>query len=176
MAQVVLTSPFAEIHGSIGKDKIINRQKKYRDERGRVLHEGKQEAYVVRHPRDQKKNPRQGVELVNFNCWQEACRRASQILLAAKLANLTPEQQEAELASKRFLRGLNHIPDYYTPEQAQELFAMYKARFDAQLPNTRGAHPDSAAPIDPKTGAAKRYIQFHAFLRAMLFNELKQNA
>ena len=63
MAQVVLTSPFAEIHGSIGKDKIINRQKKYRDERGRVLHEGKQEAYVVRHPRDQKKNPRQGVEL-----------------------------------------------------------------------------------------------------------------
>ena len=28
MAQVTLTHPFAEIHGSIGKDKIINRQKK----------------------------------------------------------------------------------------------------------------------------------------------------
>ena len=37
MAKVNLTHPFAEIHGSIGKDKIINRQKKYRDERGRGI-------------------------------------------------------------------------------------------------------------------------------------------
>ena len=63
MAKVNLTHPFAEIHGSIGKDKIINRQKKYRDERGRVIHEGIQEAYAVKHPRDYKKNPPQGEEL-----------------------------------------------------------------------------------------------------------------
>ena len=72
MAKVNLTHPFAEIHGSIGKDKIINRQKKYRDERGRVIHEGIQEAYTVKHPRDYKKNPPKGAELTNFNRWTES--------------------------------------------------------------------------------------------------------
>ena len=173
MAEVVLTAPFAEIHGSIGNDKIINRQKKYRDERGRVLHEGKQEAYVVKHPRNYKKNPRLGVEQTNFNCWREACQRTSQILLVAKLADLTPEQQEAEFASASRIRQLNHIPDYYTLAQSQELLDLYKARFNAQLPNKRSSHPDPDALIDPKTGSGKRYFQFHAFLRAIIFNELR---
>ena len=82
MAKVNLTLPFAEIHGSIGKDKIINRQKKYRDERGRVIHEGIQEAYAVK-------------------------------------------------------------------------------------------HPDPQAPIDPLTGSGKRYSQFPAFLRAIIYHTLK---
>lgn len=41
MARVVLSQPVAEIHGAFTKGgEIINRQKKYRDEQGRVVHEG----------------------------------------------------------------------------------------------------------------------------------------
>lgn len=191
MASVVLSHPFDEIHGALGKnDKIINRQKKYRDERGRIIMEGKQEAYVMKHPRDFKKNPPKGAELANQNCWLEACRRASQILFVARLdqlaanltsaglpANLSPEdlarQQEALLSQERFHRQFNRIPDYYTLDEARALLAEYKDRFRAQLPNTRGTHPDADAPIDPLKGTGRRYAQFPAFLRAMLYHSLK---
>ena len=66
MAEVILSHPFDEIHGALSKtDDIINRQKKYRDERGRIIMEGKQEAYVMKHPRDFKNNPPKGAELAN---------------------------------------------------------------------------------------------------------------
>ena len=66
MASVTLSHPFDEIHGALSKtDDIINRQKKYRNERGRVIMEGRQEAYVMKHPRDFKKNPPKGAELAN---------------------------------------------------------------------------------------------------------------
>ncbi len=191
MASVVLSHPFDEIHGALSKtNDIINRQKKYRDERGRVIMEGKQEAYVMKHPRDFKKNPPKGAELANQTCWLEACRRASQILFIARLdqlsANLTPAgqpitlspqdlaaQQEALLAKESFHRQLSRIPDYYTPEEARALLADYKTRYRAQLPNTRGTHPDPQAPIDPISGTGRRYSQFPAFLRAILYHTLK---
>lgn len=173
MATVKLTHPFAEIHGSIGKDKIINRQKKFRDERGRVIHEGIQEAYEVKHPRDYKKNPPKGAELTNFNFWTEACRRAAQILFVARLDNSPADQQSQLLTSEQLHRQLNHIPDYYTLDEARELYQHYHARYKAQLPNTRGKHPDSQAPLDHKTGKGKRYAQFPAFLRTMIYIEIK---
>lgn len=42
MAEVKLLIPFDEIHGAIEKHGNISRQKKYRDEKGRIIHEGKQ--------------------------------------------------------------------------------------------------------------------------------------
>lgn len=58
MAEVKLAHPFDEIHGALSKhDKVIFRQKKYRDERGRVIFEGKQEAYAVKHPRNYDQTP-----------------------------------------------------------------------------------------------------------------------
>ncbi|MBR1929777.1 MAG: hypothetical protein IJ834_08645 [Paludibacteraceae bacterium] len=42
MAIVNLEVPFAEVHGTLIKHGIIHRQKKYRDEKGRIIHEGKQ--------------------------------------------------------------------------------------------------------------------------------------
>lgn len=42
MAEVKLQISFDEIHGAIEKHGIISRQKKYRDERGRIIQEGKQ--------------------------------------------------------------------------------------------------------------------------------------
>ena len=166
MAEYTLSKPVAAIHGSIDKKSgIINRQKRYRDERGRVIIEGKQEAYAMRNPRDFKKNPRQGTELANFNHWQEACRRASQILQAGQPGGPTALQLD--------IRKIEQVPDYYSIEEAHALYLAFQKRFLAQIPNTRGKRPDSAAPIDPKTGRGKRYIQLPAFIRAMIFQQLK---
>ena len=50
-----------------------------------------------------------------------------------------------------------------------ELRAQWEERFNAQLPYTKGTHPDPQAPIDKSTGAQKRYVQLYAFTRAMLY-------
>ena len=165
MAKVTLEHPFAEIHGSITKSGLVNRQKKYRDDHGRVIHEGKQEAYSITHPRDFKKTPKTGAELANHNLWKEACRRASQIIQAGQPGGPTEQQL--------FSRKISQIPDYYTLEEAQTLFVDFRNRFQAQLPNTRGKHPDTQAPIDPKTGQGKRYTQLPAFVRAIIYHALK---
>ena len=165
MAEIKLEHPFAEIHGSIAKNGIVNRQKKYRDDRGRVIHEGKQEAYSITRPRDFKKTPKQGAELANHNLWSEACRRTAQILQASQPDGPTEQQL--------FERGISQIPDYYTLEESRTLLEDFRRRYEAQIPNTRGKHPDAQAPIDPKTGKGKQYAQFPAFIRAMLYHQLK---
>lgn len=165
MADVKLEYPFAEIHGSIAKNGIVNRKKKYRDDRGRVIHEGKQEAYSITRPRDFKKTPKQGAELANHNIWSEACRRTSQILQAGQPSGPTEQQL--------FSRKIDKIPDYYTLEEAQSLLSDFRQRFQAQLPNTRGKHPDPQAPLDPTTGLGKRYTQLPNFIRAIIYHTLK---
>jgi hypothetical protein len=47
--------------------------------------------------------------------------------------------------------------------------AQWELRFNAQLPFTKGTHPDPQAPTDKTTGAKKRYVQLYAFTRAMLY-------
>ena len=169
MAKLKLSQPIAEIHGSLDKKSgIIIRQKKYRDERGRVYLEGKQEAYALRNPRDFKKNPRKGTELANFTLWQEACQRAAQILQAGQPDGPTQRQ----LA----IRKIELIPDYYTMDEARAMYEDFRVRFQAQLPNTRGKHADQEAPIDPNTGRGKRYSQLPNFIRALLFHQLKKSA
>ena len=165
MAEVKLEHPFAEIHGSITKKGIINRQKKYRDDHGRVIHEGKQEAYSITRPRDFKKTPKQGAELANHNLWSEACRRTSQIIQASQPGGPT----EVQIAARK----IDQIPDYYTLEEAQILFEDFRQRFQAQLPNTRGKHPDHEAPLDKKTGQGKRYTQLPNFIRAIIYHNLR---
>ena len=175
MAVAELEFPFAEIRGSIGKDGIVNRKKKYRDDKGRIIHEGKQEAYKIKHPRNFKKNPPSAAEQTNMNWWTESCRRVAQINFAYKLQQLPAEEQERELNKELYIRQSNHIPDYYSIEDAIALFAEYKKRYNAQLPGIRGTHPDPQAPADPKTGLPKRYAQFPNFLRAILYQQLKSN-
>ena len=164
MAEVKLEYPFAEIHGSVSQKGIVNRQKKYRVN-GRVIHEGKQESYAISNPRDWKKTPARGAELANQTCWQEACRRAAQILQTAQPDGPTEQQL--------FERRLNHVPDYYTLDEARALLENFRLRYEAQLPNTRGKRPDAQAPIDPKTNKGKQYAQFPAFVRAMIYHALK---
>ncbi len=50
-----------------------------------------------------------------------------------------------------------------------ELRAQWQLRFEAQLIANRGSRPDAQAPVDPSTGAQKRYCQFYAFVRAMIY-------
>ena len=182
MAKVKLQIPFDEIHGAIEKHGIINRQKKYRDDRGKVIFEGKQEAYAVRCPRDFKKDPPKGEELKNQNRWKEACHRTAQIINAGQPKSvkgtsqdpdLTPEERQALAEYERTMKTVRHIPDYYTPEEALQLYNDFKARFLNQLPNTRGKHPDPQAPIDPRTLRPRRYIQLPSFIRAMIYTQLR---
>ena len=165
MAQITLNYPIAEIHGALSKgSNIVNRQKKFRIN-GRVIHEGKQESYAIQNPRDWKKTPAQGAELANQIVWQEACRRTAQILQASQPDGPTEQQL--------FERRNNQIPDYYTLEESRTLLEDFRRRYEAQLPNTRCKHPDAQAPIDSKTGKGKQYAQFPAFIRAMLYHQLK---
>ena len=165
MAQITLNYPIAEIHGSLSKgSNIVNRQKKFRIN-GRVIHEGKQESYAIQNPRDFKKSPKKGAELANHNLWSEACRRTAQILQAAQPDGPTEQQL--------FERRISQIPDYYTLDETRTLLEEFRRRYEAQIPNTRGKHPDAQAPIDPKTGKGKQYAQFPAFIRAMLYQQLR---
>lgn len=167
MARIVLSQPVAEIHGAFRKGgHIINRQKKYRDENGHVVHEGVQESYAISHPRDFKKNPPRGAELANITLWTEACRRTSQILQAGQEGGPT----ERQLAVRR----IEQVPDYYSIDEARAMYEDFRLRFQAQLPNTRGKKADAAAPIDPNTGQGKRYSQLPNFIRAIIFHQLKQ--
>ena len=167
MARVVLAKPVIEIHGALEKGgEIINRQKKYRDEQGRVVREGIQESYAIRHPRDFKKNPPRGAELANITLWTEACRRTSQILQAGQEGGPTERQLS--------IRKIEQVPDYYSIDEARAMYEDFRLRFQNQLPNTRGKKADAAAPIDSNTGQGKRYSQLPNFIRALIFHQLKQ--
>ena len=147
MAEVIYQDPIKEIKGAIAKHGVINRRKVYRDEKGRVIHEGTPEAYRVKHPRDWDKNPPQGEELKKINRFREACHRTTAILRAADPAN-QPTMEELAL------------------------YESYNDRFQKQL--KRKADP--AAPIDPKTGKPKHYYRLDNFIRAMIYQELKSQS
>lgn len=167
MAELILNQPVAEMHGKFTKRGLIHRKKRFRDDRGHVVAEGKQEAYAILHPRDYKKNPPQGAELANVNLWTEACRRTSQILQAGQVGGPTQVQLD--------IRKIQQVTDYYTLDEARALYEDFRRRFDAQLPNMRGRHADPAAPIDPNTRQGKRYAQFPNFVRALLYHHLRSS-
>ena len=149
MATVQLTDPVHSIHGRIAKDHSVHRRKTYRDEKGNIIGEGKQEQYDILNPRNYKKHPPKGTELANINRWQEACHRTTQILQVAQPEELTRKQ--------RLIHEFRHVPTYYTPEEAQELYNAYQVQFKAQLSRKVGKH----------------YLQFSGFVRAMIYQDLK---
>ena len=81
MAEVTFNAPVAKIKGKLHqKDRTVFRKKMVRDDEGRIIAEMKQEAYVVKHPRDWKKNPAMGAEKAKLDRWKEACAQTKQIL------------------------------------------------------------------------------------------------
>ncbi len=154
MAILNLQPPFDNITGTLEKRGIIHRQKHYKDDDGRILFIGKQEAYAVRNPRDYRKNPPQGEELRNINLFRQANSLTTRIL---RSADYTAED-------------LAQLPetDRTIIESLQSRVAEYKKRYKAQA-----RKPDSQAPIDRRTHRRKQYVTLNTFIRAMLIQELK---
>ena len=152
MAKEQLLDPTKEIHGALLKGGVVHRMKKYRDIDGKVLKHGIKEAYIIGNPRDWKRKPAQGRELEHQNLWKEACDRASQI----------------------FKAGHNQpVTAFYSTEEAQALYAEYQERFAKQQPGKIGTAPDSEAPVNPRTNTRKRFIQLPAFIRTIIYYQLK---
>ena len=148
MRKVRLDYPFAELHGAVERKGAINRQKKFRDANGKIIREGKQELYDVVNPRDFKRHPQTPAEKAHHERFRDASNRAIAIIHAAD-DSTNP-----------------------SPELLEEL-SVWQARFHAQLLTTKNSQPDPEASIDPATGKGKRYVQFPAFLRAIIYNHLK---
>ena len=161
MAIVNLEVPFAEVHGTLVRKGIIHRQKKYKDDNGKVIFEGRQEAYAVRHPRDYKKNPPQGEELRNINIFREANR------LTTELIRLYHDLKAAQLSDNSEVAIQAILQDSTKAAQALTLND-YKSRFQKQI-----SKPDSHAPIDPNTRKRKQYRTLNTFIRALIYHELK---
>ena len=161
MAIVNLEVPFSDIHGTLVRNGIIHRQKQYKDDDGRVIFTGRQEAYAVRNPRDYKKNPPQGEELNNINIFREANR------LTTELIHLDQELKAAQLTNNSETTIQAILQD---PVKAEQLALLqdYKTRFKKQI-----KRPDPHAPIDRTTHRRKQYRTLNTFIRAMLIQELK---
>ncbi len=143
MAKVDLIEPVSGIRGSFRKGGVVNRRKKYRDSKGRVVNESETEAYVVRNPRDWKKHPAQGRELLSQQRFSEASAQVRQILMAAK-------------------------PDYTPTQQELNTLRYWQERFEAQL-----RKPEAWAPIDTRTGTRKSYCRLDAYIRTCLMRDMQ---
>ena len=148
MGDSKLLYPVAELHGAIEREGAIHRKKKYRDENGKIIGEGKQETYKLVHPRDYKHNPKTPAEIRHQECFRVASNKANALIRALR----TPEET--------------------SPELLEEL-AGWKARFQAQLLAKTGSKPDPEAPIDPATGKGKRYVRLDSFIRAIIYYQLR---
>ena len=149
MATTSFEFPVADVHGAVEKKGVILRQKHFLSPAGKLLKKGKKELYKVTNPRDFRKKPKKDSEIQQQNLFSLASQKTSIILNAAKPEN-NPTQEQLD-----------------TLQQWQQ-------RFEAQMPNTKGTQPDPLAPIDPATRRVKRYVQFPAFIRAIIYQQLKQ--
>lgn len=152
MAKTNLKNPFKSLHGSLTPGGVIHRKKTYRNSKGEIIAQGKQESYAVENPRDYKLKPATGAELANITAWREAANRTAQLLKMEKLQGDLPEN-----VRKAYL--VTNIPIYYTWQQASQILKDYHFNFDSQL-----EHPDLGA---------KRYIHFPSFIRAAIYRSLK---
>ena len=81
MAEYKTIAPVDYVTGKLNKkDKTVFRQKFTRDSHGAVIRAMKKEVYVIRNPRDWKKNPAKGAEKVKQDRWAEACAKTKAIL------------------------------------------------------------------------------------------------
>ena len=80
MAEITFIAPVETIKGKLqNRDKTIFRRKRVFDANGHVIGQLSQEAYIVKNPRDWKKNPPKGAEKQRIDNWSAACQRAAEI-------------------------------------------------------------------------------------------------
>lgn len=133
MSRVTLIDPIESIKGKIYKrgDSIF-RCKQFRDEHGHVVAQGPQEAYVIAHPRDRKKNPPTGAEQQHLTLFGEASRRAK-----AELAQDSPRRAYWEQLFRAQLSKLEHLdpsdPSSPLRKQYQQLHPFVRATIYYEL-------------------------------------------
>ena len=162
MAQVHYQSPVSHITGALERRGIVNRRKTYKDERGRIVHEGNPEAYKVKHPRNYDTNPPQGAELAHLQLFGKAAHCTTALLQIAR-------QCAADTISPTDTDAVQQVINT-NPDQAEALqtYFDYKRRYQKQL----GRTADPLAPTD-RTGKRRRYYRLDNFIRAMIYHQLK---
>ena len=163
MARIHYESPVSHITGALTPHGIVNRRKYFKDDNGRVVHEGKPEAYKVKHPRDYDKNPPQGAELAHLQLFGEAARPTTALLHIAK-------QHAADTINPSDTNAINQLlSDHPDHAEALQTYFAYKARYNKQLKRTA----DPLAPTD-RTGKRCRYYRLDNFIRAMIYQDIKK--
>jgi hypothetical protein len=80
MAEITFMAPVETIKGKLhDRDKTIFRRKRVFDDKGHVIGHLSQEAYIVKNPRNWKKNPPKGAEKQRHDNWAAACQQAANI-------------------------------------------------------------------------------------------------
>ena len=80
MAEITFIAPVETIKGKLqNRDKTIFRRKRIFDATGHVIGQLSQEAYIVKNPRDWKKNPPKGAEKQRIDNWSAGCQQAAEI-------------------------------------------------------------------------------------------------
>ena len=144
MAKIEFSAGIDRVLGAVdSKHELIMRQKHLRTPDGKVDKICDGEAYYQKHKRDYTYNPPIGAELAHLQHFGEAARRTTALIKAFK------------------------NPDYATPEQREKVES-YRLRFMAQLEGEL----DAQAPLG-KDGKQRRYHRFDNFIRAMIYQELK---
>lgn len=144
MAKIVYEIPVDNMTGALDSNhKFVQRQKHLHDTSGIEVHTCPTEAYIVANPRDYKRNPPTGAELAHLQHFGEAAKRATALLATLKSDTEPTDEQLARLDD-------------------------YRQRFQAQLRK----HADPQAPLD-RNGKRKRYYRFDNFVRAMIYQEMK---
>ena len=137
----------AGIDGVLGafdsKHELIVRRKHLRTPEGQLTRECASETYYQVRKRNYTNNPPKGAELAHLQHFGEAAKRTTALMKAFK------------------------NPDSATPEEREKV-AQYKQRFMAQLEG----ESDPQAPLG-KDGKPRKYYRFDNFVRAMIYQELK---
>ena len=124
---------------------FITRQKHLHAPDGSLSKECAVEVYLQKHKRNYKQNPPRGNELAHLQHFGEAAKQTTALIYAYKFPDTASDEQRALLEN-------------------------FRRRFEAQLKGK----PDLQAPFD-KTGKQKHYFRFDNFIRAMIYQELKND-
>ena len=146
MAQVSYSPGIDHTRGALDSGhELITRKKHLHDTTGALTKECDTEIFLKKHKRDYKHNPPQGEELAHLQHFGEAARRTTALMHAYKFLDTATDEE-------------------------RELLEQYRRRFQAQIKG----EPDLQAPLD-KQGRRKFYFRFDNFVRAMIYQELKND-
>ena len=146
MAQIFYSPGIEYTTGALDSaHQLVTRKKHLHGTNGTLTKECEPEVYLQKHKRDYEQNPPQGNELAHLQHFGEAAKRTTALIYAYKFPDTASDEQ------RTFLEN-------------------YRRRFESQLKG----EPDLQAPQDAQ-GHRKHYFRFDNFIRAMIYQELKNN-